>query len=76
MTINITIHKGGTGEHVIDLRTHHVPDAWHAIQRMSRNTTGVGQSSLPKSVTDADLLLEVWYLAHALRDHILEQNNA
>ena len=58
--VPIVLCKGGTGEKVVDLTTHRVDDLWHIAGRI-------------KDKDDREKVLEVWRLAHTLRDYILSE---
>lgn len=54
----LVIHKGGEGEKSVSIDSITVPDARHAAMRANK--------------VDRDLILEVWHLAHAMKDHLKE----
>ena len=62
MNHTVIVNEGGEGEHAIDLdRTvNPVPDLWHVSQYLKEN------GNLPA----ATMVLEAWYMAHAMVDHI------
>ena len=55
----IIIHKGGTAEREVDISVQNcIPDLWHAAQNCN-------------DPQQKEQILECWYLAHAMRNHIL-----
>jgi hypothetical protein len=75
MTDNITIHKGGTGEHTVKVSELVIPDLWHVAMFFN--------DQAEKHANDHDspfacnrmkmfeqMVLECWHLAHAMKDQL------
>ena len=59
----ITFYKGGDDEHTLTADEVKIPNMWHVAQRLQKAFNGA----------DAELVLEIWRVAHALRNHILDR---
>ena len=59
MATTITRSKGGTKERQVPINLITIPDLWHIANRLP--------------VTDCDLVLEVWHLAHDLLQHVRQE---
>jgi len=58
--VKVTLSPRGTGRRDIDLSSHNIPDLWHIAQAQ-------------KDERAKQAILEVWQLAHDLKDHILKE---
>jgi len=62
----VTLSKGGTKERTVPVSEIEIPDMWHISQAVRRT------QEIALSQKAADLILEVWHLAHDLKKHIEE----
>jgi hypothetical protein len=60
MSNTLTIHAGGTGERQIPINSITVPDLWHVATRLRE----------ADNTQDAQLVMDCWHLAHAMKDHL------
>ncbi len=65
MTNTLTIHKGGTGEREIEIRSITVPDLWHVATRLRE----------AEQINDVQMVMDCWHLAHAMKDHLQQQEH-
>lgn len=56
----ITLNKGGIGEKEIKISALVIPDLWHVATRLRE----------AEQINDAQLVIDCWYLAHAMKDHL------
>lgn len=63
----VTLCTGGEGEHTASISKIIIPDLWH-IARAVRACDGIMYRD-----KSADQILEVWHLAHDLKNHIREE---
>jgi len=60
--------KEGTARHIQDVNEIKIPDLWHTAALIQAQAEG--QAERPLSADDAEMVLEVWALAHDLLTHI------
>jgi len=62
----VTLFKGGTREKTVPIRDVVIPDMWHIAQSVRYRRT------LDNPSVCADLCLDCWHIAGALKDHIIQ----
>ena len=63
MKVPVVLYPCGTREQTVDLATYPIPDVWFFAQTI-------------RAPKDKKLVLDLWYLAHSLKAHILKQHEA
>lgn len=63
----ITLNKGGTAEKVVDIESVQIADLWHIADWLDGEATTHKRPELAKQ---ADMIRDVWALAHDLKRHI------
>jgi hypothetical protein len=64
----LTLHKGGTGEKEIPIKSLTVPDLWHVAQY--HHDKSLAPAVEPWHALQHKMIMEAWSLAHAMKDRL------